>query len=53
MTDTSKYSGAWLAMTVFSSQPKVSAAQSAKWSTPRCGIVTPFGSPVEPEVYMM
>ena len=52
MTETSKYSGAWFAMTVSGVQPKVSSAQRAKSITPRCGMVTPLGSPVEPEVYM-
>ena len=40
-------------MTVPLVQPKVRSAQRAKSSTPRCGMVTPLGAPVEPEVYII
>jgi len=52
-TDRSKCRGAGLQTRSCSLSPAHSAAQATKVSELRCEIMTPFGVPVDPEVYRM
>ena len=52
-TDRSKCSGAGLQTRSCSRRPAQAAAHATKVSEARCEIITPFGVPVDPEVYRM
>src|SRR3984885_15489193 len=52
-TDRSKCSGAGLQTRSSSPRSVQAAAHSTKVSEARCEIITPFGAPVDPEVYRM
>ena len=52
-TDRSKCSGAGLQTRSCSPSPAQAAAHSTKVSEARCEIITPFGVPVDPDVYRM
>src|ERR1700761_4993819 len=52
-TDRSKWSGAGLQTRSCSVSPAQFAAHATKVSEARCEIITPFGVPVDPEVYRM
>ena len=52
-TDRSKCSGAGLQTRSCSPRPAQAAAHSTKVSEARCEIITPFGVPVDPDVYRM
>src|ERR1700749_630580 len=52
-TDRSKFSGAGLQTRSSAPRPAQSAAHSTKVSDARCEIMTPFGVPVDPDVYRM
>src|ERR1700759_1926103 len=52
-TDRSKWSGAGLQTRSSSVSPMQFAAHTTKVSEARCEIITPFGVPVDPEVYRM
>ncbi len=52
-TDRSKWSGAGLQTRSCSRRPAQAAAHAQKVSEARCEIITPFGVPVDPEVYRM
>src|ERR1700744_507785 len=52
-TDRSKCSGAGLQTRSDSVSPVAPAAHTTKVSALRCEIMTPFGVPVDPEVYRM
>src|SRR5438093_12457561 len=49
----SKCSGGWPEMRSVGPRLKYRLAHSTKWITLRCGITTPFGVPVDPEVKRM
>ena len=52
-TDRSKCRGAGLQMRSPSPSPALAAAHATKVSELRCEIMTPFGVPVDPDVYKM